>query len=142
MQRTNSQMMNQETLSKALLVCYIDRCLNLPVRIKNLQSFFKFRKFSDREKVVENQIHFVELKLIQQKTKLKHLKVKQIPNLNIYHKSYVQIHFNKNYLFKYVIHVVIMISLLFLKYQLNKYTILRQWRLICKHFHSKVHMNH
>ncbi|CAF1149216.1 unnamed protein product [Adineta steineri] len=30
MEKTNSQMMRREKLSKALLVCYIDRCINLP----------------------------------------------------------------------------------------------------------------
>ncbi len=98
MEQVNSQSTKREGLSKALLVCFIDRCFNLPVSKIKTRSFLFFIlfDFSDRRKLVENQIHFVELKLKQEKQKLEHLKLKQIHNLNMYHKFYVQIQFRKN----------------------------------------------
>jgi hypothetical protein len=100
MEKANHQMIQPEKLSKALLVCFIDRCINLPVnKTKKKRKLFKrkfFFNFSDREKLDENQIHFVEFELKQLKKKLDHMKVKQILNLNMYHKFYVQIHFMKN----------------------------------------------
>ncbi len=49
MHRTNSQMIKREKLSTALLVCYIDRCINLPVR-KSQIIFKNFCRFSQRSK--------------------------------------------------------------------------------------------
>lgn len=37
-ERANNQMIKQEKLSKALLMVFIDRCLNLPVRISSFHS--------------------------------------------------------------------------------------------------------
>ena len=35
-ERTNNKMIKQEKLSKALLMVFIDRCLNLPVQISSI----------------------------------------------------------------------------------------------------------
>lgn len=46
MEKINNQPMYRERLSKALVVCFIDRCLNLPVRrrmsIRLLNLFLSF----------------------------------------------------------------------------------------------------
>ncbi len=98
MERTNNQMIKQEKLSKALLIIFIDRCVDLPVG-----TYFEFdlnkKKvsfFSVQKKLVENQIHSVVLKSIQSNVKLKHLKVKLILYSNISPIFYVRILLNKN----------------------------------------------
>lgn len=72
MEKANSQLMKREKLSKALLVCFIDRCLNLPVReiFHNLTILLQQNvRFSVRKKDV-NRIHSVALQSRAVKQKL------------------------------------------------------------------------
>lgn len=61
MERANQQLMHREKLAKALVVCFIDRCSNLPVRQTVLYRYSIEVCFSsDRKKHVVNRIHSVE----------------------------------------------------------------------------------
>jgi hypothetical protein len=40
MEETNNQTNKRETVSKALVVCFIDRCINLPVSKTKMKNYF------------------------------------------------------------------------------------------------------